>query len=69
MPSSSPDAARKAIPRTLADATKRLNESRGARQILGDAFVDHYVMTRDWEVRQYERAVTDWELKRYFEAI
>ena len=32
-------------------------------------FVDHYVRTRDWEVRQYERAVTDWELRRYFEAI
>ena len=40
-----------------------------AREILGDAFVDHYVRTRDWEVRQYERAVTDWELKRYFESI
>ena len=60
---------RRAIPRTLSDATKLLNESRAAREILGDGFVDHYVMTRDWEVRQYERAVTDWELRRYFEAI
>ncbi len=33
------------------------------------AFVDHYVRTRAWEVRQYERAVTDWELSRYFEAV
>jgi glutamine synthetase len=39
------------------------------REILGAPFVDHYVRTRDWEVRQYERAVTDWELRRYFEAI
>ena len=31
--------------------------------------MDHFVRTREWEVRQYERAVTDWELKRYFEAI
>ena len=30
-------------------------------------FVDHYLRTRDWEVRQYERAVTTWELERYFE--
>ena len=28
-----------------------------------------YVMTRDYEVRRYERAVTDWELRRYFEVI
>lgn len=58
-----------AIPRSLRDATARLAASDRARQILGEAFVDHYVRTRDWEVRQYERAVTDWELRRYFEAI
>jgi glutamine synthetase len=60
---------RKPLPRTLSDATRLLAESKAAREILGSAFVDHYVRTRDWEVRQYERAVTDWELKRYFEAI
>jgi glutamine synthetase len=36
---------------------------------LGDAFVDHYARTRDWETRQYAKAVTDWELARYLEAI
>jgi glutamine synthetase len=63
------DASRKPIPRTLAEATRLLAESKAAREILGEAFVDHYVRTREWEVRQYERAVTDWELKRYFEAV
>jgi glutamine synthetase len=57
------------LPRSLGEATALLGESQRARQILGEAFVDHYVRTRDWEVRQYERAVTDWELARYFEAI
>jgi glutamine synthetase len=57
------------IPRTLAEATARLASSDRVRSVLGDAFVDHWVRTRQWEVRQYERAVTDWELKRYFEAI
>ncbi len=57
------------IPRTLAEATRLLAESKVAREILGEAFVDHYVRTRAWEVRQYERAVTDWELRRYFEAV
>ena len=58
-----------ALPRTLREANARLAESQTARDILDAGFVDHYVRTRDWEVRQYERAVTDWELARYFEAI
>jgi len=57
------------LPRTLKDATARLAASRRARDVLGEAFVDHYVRTRDWEVRQFERVVTEWELRRYFESI
>jgi glutamine synthetase len=57
------------LPRTLKDATHALAKSAAARAILGEPFVDHYVRTRDWEVRQYERAVTDWELARYFEGV
>ncbi len=57
------------IPRSLDEATRVLAQSETAREILGEAFVDHYVRTRDWEVRQYRTAVTDWELKRYFEAV
>jgi glutamine synthetase len=57
------------LPRTLKEATALLSASERARRVLGEAFVDHYVRTRDWEVRQHERAVTDWELRRYFESI
>ena len=57
------------LPRTLREANALLAASTRARTILGDGFVDHYVRTRDWEVRQYERAVSDWELKRYFESV
>ncbi|HEY8077496.1 MAG TPA: glutamine synthetase family protein [Labilithrix sp.] len=57
------------LPRTLKEATAKLAASARARAILGDAFVDHYVRTREWEVRQFERVVTDWELRRYFESI
>jgi glutamine synthetase len=57
------------LPTNLRDAVTRLSASKNARAILGDAFVDHYVRTRDWEWRQYERAVTDWERARYFEVI
>ncbi len=58
-----------ALPRTLKEATAWLAKSARAREILGDAFVDHYVITREWEVRQFERVVTEWELRRYFESI
>jgi glutamine synthetase len=46
-----------------------LSASKVAREILGDGFVDHYVRTREWEVRKFERAVTTWELERYLEII
>jgi glutamine synthetase len=58
-----------ALPRTLREACTSLSQSTTAREILGEPFVDHYVRTRDWEARQYERAVTEWELRRYFEAV
>jgi glutamine synthetase len=58
-----------ALPRTLAEATRRLRESEMARRWLGESFVDHYAATRDWETRQFEKAVTDWELARYLESI
>jgi glutamine synthetase len=57
------------IPRTLAEATELLAESKAAKTLFGAEFVDHYVMTRRWENEVYRRAVTDWELKRYFETI
>jgi glutamine synthetase len=57
------------LPRNLRDAVALLRRSEHARALLGEEFVDHHVRTREWEVRQYERAVTDWELKRYFEAV
>jgi len=57
------------LPMTLEHAVAALTESVAAREILGEDFVDHYVVSRDWEVRQYRTAVTDWELARYFEAV
>jgi glutamine synthetase len=57
------------LPRTLAEATQRFRESAMARRWLGEDFVEHYSATREWEVRQFEKAVTDWELARYLEAI
>ena len=57
------------LPASLREATARLSESKQARELLGETFVDHYVRTREWECRQFESAVTKWELERYFEII
>jgi glutamine synthetase len=57
------------LPRTLREANALLDRSPHVRGMLGAAFVDHYLLTRDWECRQYERAVTEWELARYFESV
>lgn len=56
-------------PRTLDATTRAFRESAVARDWLGDAFVDHFAATRDWEYRQWLDAVTDWEMKRYFEIV
>jgi glutamine synthetase len=57
------------LPRTLWDAAQRLKASKAARELFGDAFVDHYAATREWEEREFRKAITDWELDRYFEII
>ncbi len=57
------------LPRTLSEAVALFRGSKLARDYFGDEFVDHFAATREWEVRQYEKAVTDWELGRYFEGV
>jgi len=57
------------LPRTLWDAAQRLKASKAARELFGDAFVDHYAATREWEEREFRKSITDWELDRYFEII
>ncbi len=57
------------LPRDLGEATRRMASSSIARELFGAPFVDHFVATREWEWRQYQGAVTSWELQRYFEVI
>ena len=57
------------LPRTLEKAGSLFLASDVARDWFGAEFVDHYAATRQWEVREFRRAVTDWELARYFEII
>jgi glutamine synthetase len=55
------------VPKTLREATELLDGSTMLRAAFGDDVVDHYVHTARWEQFEYDRRVTDWELKRGFE--
>lgn len=57
------------LPRSLDDATRRLDESEMARRWLGDDFVSHFVAMKRAELDAQSRAVTDWEIARYLEAL
>ncbi|MEO8686166.1 MAG: glutamine synthetase family protein, partial [Devosia sp.] len=55
------------IPKTLREATETLRHSVLLREVFGEDVVNHYVHTAEWEQFEYDRRVTDWELKRGFE--
>lgn len=57
------------LPKTLKEATDAMKASAVPKKLFGEAFVDHFVKTREWEWKQFTQKVTDWELKRYFEII
>jgi glutamine synthetase len=57
------------LPGTLREAATALRNSEIAPQLFGETFVDHFASTREWEDREARKAVTDWDLARYFEII
>ncbi|MFM9910273.1 MAG: glutamine synthetase family protein [Chitinophagaceae bacterium] len=57
------------LPRTLQEATITMKNSEVVKSILGEKFVEHFTLTREWEWKQHLKTVTDWEFKRYFEII
>jgi glutamine synthetase len=57
------------LPKSLDQANQSMKSSSIAKALFGDVFVQHFTETRDWELRQFAKVVTDWETKRYFEII
>jgi glutamine synthetase len=55
------------LPATIREAIAALEGSAVAREILGEDVVEHYLLTATHEAAAFERAVTDWEVRRYFE--
>lgn len=57
------------FPKSLDEANQAMKNAAVARELFGETFVQHFTQTRDWEVRQFAKVVTDWETNRYFEII
>ena len=57
------------VPYTLAEATERFADSEFAKRAFGDEVVEHYLHFFRSEQQAYDAAVTDWEIRRYFERI
>ena len=57
------------LPASFAEATDGFEQSSVAREVFGDAVVDHYVHSARQEQAAFERCVTDWELDQYFDRI
>jgi|TARA_B110000444_G_scaffold257890_1_gene297416 glutamine synthetase len=65
------------VARDLKQGAKLFKESKAARSLYGDIFVDHFSNSREWEYNEFSKnkqligngKISEWELSRYFEII
>ena len=57
------------VPYTLSQAVDAFEKSEFARRAFGAEAHEHYTHFYRTEVAAFDKAVTDWERKRYFERI
>ena len=65
------------VPSNLGESAELFSNSKAARSLFGDIFVDHFADTRLWEYNEYKKErkfieadkISAWELSRYFEII
>ncbi|MDU8929939.1 glutamine synthetase family protein [Alisedimentitalea sp. MJ-SS2] len=55
------------IPRTLRDAREALLSSGMLKEAFGEETVTHYARAAEWEIEEFNRVVTDYEIARGFE--
>ena len=55
------------VPKTLREALDALDGSTVLRGAFGDDVIDHYLHAGRWEQSEYDRRITDWEVRRNFE--
>jgi glutamine synthetase len=57
------------LPGSLESALAAFRTDEGLRQALGEGFSDYYAVSRQWELRAWREAVSDWERERYERAV
>lgn len=55
------------IPRTLRDAREALVASDMLKEAMGEDVIAHYARAAEWEIEEFNRVVTDYEIARGFE--
>jgi glutamine synthetase len=57
------------LPSSLEAALREFEADETLRQGLGEAFSDYYAVSREWELKAWQQAVTEWERERYERAV
>ena len=57
------------VPFTLQEALSNFKTSSFNKEVFGETVVNHYTHFFEKEIEHFDRSVTDWERKRYFERI
>ena len=55
------------IPKTLRDARDALMTSKMLKEAFGEETVQHYARAAEWEIEEFNKVVTDYEIMRGFE--
>ena len=57
------------LPTSLESALRAFEADADFRRALGDGFCDYYAVSRAWELKAWQEAVSDWERDRYERAV
>ena len=55
------------VPKTLNEAIQLAKKSKLLPEIFHSDVLDHYIHAAEWEQKDYDLSVNDWQLRRYFE--
>ena len=53
------------LPTSLEGALRAFDDADVLRRALGEAFCDYFRVSREWELKAWQEAVSDWERDRY----
>ena len=55
------------VPKTLNEAIQLSKKSKLLPEIFSADVLEHYIHAAEWEQKDYDSSVNDWQLRRYFE--